>query len=519
MLDQLPAQARDSRRAILLRAELCAQTGDFRCALDRLIAGAGSSTGYNESIWALLDRSATIDAPAPGPAGSLAGEWQTLHRISIANRPLNAVQADVGAWMNRHPDHPAAMSPPAALRRLLETDTSSLHVGLVLPLSGPLVRAGEAVRDGFLTTALLGRIDHRFRVTIYDSQADPLPVIYERVLSDGVDLIVGPLSKDAVVQTSSLDPEIPALLLNYLDDGQTPGRNVRQLGLAIEDEAATILARLERDGIRSPVLFHNYDDWSLRAQRTVERGWTHALTVQPLTDLRTITEAVGEAMLVSDSEDRRDELAAVLGYEPEFLPRARTDVDGVIALVDNVEANALVPALTFHFANHLPVYASSQVTRTARRERLSELSGFRISELPWFLADNETYARLNGALSLDDHPFASLVALGSDAFRVAERLAPEDPAPEPTLPLLPGTPSESAAEPAEATTASDPTPLPAEVIVETPPVPRLLLVGSTGLLRLTEDGRIQRELAWGRISGTRVLAEQTEAGTTVSGGL
>ena len=210
---------------------------------------------------------------------------------------------------------------------------------------------------------------------------------------------------------------------------------------------------------------------------------------------------------------------AVLGYEPEFLPRARTDVDGVIALVDNVEANALVPALTFHFANHLPVYASSQVTRTARRERLSELSGFRISELPWFLADNETYARLNGALSLDDHPFASLVALGSDAFRVAERLAPEDPAPEPTLPLLPGTPSESAAEPAEATTASDPTPLPAEVIVETPPVPRLLLVGSTGLLRLTEDGRIQRELAWGRISGTRVLAEQTEAGTTVSGGL
>ena len=118
-------------------------------------------------------------------------------------------------------------------------------------------------------------------------------------------------------------------------------------------------------------------------------------------------------------------------------------------------------------------------------ERLSELSGFRISELPWFLADNETYARLNGALSLDDHPFASLVALGSDAFRVAERLAPEDPAPEPTLPLLPGTPSESAA----------------------------------GLLRLTEDGRIRRELAWGRISGTRVLAEQTEAGTTVSGGL
>ena len=90
------------------------------------------------------------------------------------------------------------------------------------------------------------------------------------------------------------------------------------------------------------------------------------LTVQPFTDLRTITESVGTAMHVAGSQSRRDELARLLGEELEFLPRAREDVDAVVALIDNTEANALVPALRFHFASDLPVYASSQTTRAVR---------------------------------------------------------------------------------------------------------------------------------------------------------
>jgi outer membrane PBP1 activator LpoA protein len=187
--------------------------------------------------------------------------------------------------------------------------------------------------------------------------------------------------------------------------------------------------------------------------------------IQPFTDMRTITEAVGKAMLVSDSQERKDELSAVLGFEPEFLARARTDVDGVIALVDNVEANALVPALNFHFANHLPVYASSQVTRRTRSGQLDELSGFHVSELPWFLEGNDLYALLNDPLSLDTNPFASLIALGADAFQVAERVG-----------LL-----ESLGD--------------------------FRMLGSTGFLTLQSDGRITRELAWGRITGARVSAD------------
>jgi hypothetical protein len=361
----------------------------------------------------------------------------------------------------------------------MDNSKGSAHLGLLLPLTGPLARAGEAVRDGFIAASLLAGAGGSMRLSIYDTAAEPAPAIYERLLADNVTLIIGPLQKESATTLNSLNPEIPVLLLNYLDAQSPPAPAVSQLGLAIEDEAVTIARRLKTDKVSSALLFHNYEDWSLRARKTLmeEAGHSNAvhqtdasqsdltLTVQPFTDMRTITEAVGSAMHVAASRERKDELASLLGEQLEFLPRARGDVDAVIALVDNVEANALVPALRFHFADHLPVYASSQVTRRTRNSQLGELGGFHVSELPWFLDGDPAYAAMRRPFNLDSNPFASLVALGSDAFRIAERLQPENP-------------SHS-----------------------------WIMLGSTGLLRLQPDGRISRELAWGRIADAGVHAD------------
>ena len=230
------------------------------------------------------------------------------------------------------------------------------------------------------------------------------------------------------------------------------------------------------DGVSRALLFHNYNDWSLRARRTLAEGADSTaleLTVQPFTDLRTITESVGSAMHVAGSQSRRDELARLLGEELEFLPRAREDVDAVIALIDNTEANALVPALRFHFADHLPIYASSQTTRRARAGRLAELQGFHVSELPYFLSGDQVFAELAEPFDLANNPFASLMALGSDAYRLAERLSPDG---------------------------------------------EVVLLGSTGLLRQEADGRIVRELAWGTITAGKVQGSSARPGYATGAG-
>jgi outer membrane PBP1 activator LpoA protein len=465
-LAQVTGPLRQSDEALLLESDLCALEGNDACALETLVQAADGTT-MNEAVWAALNRSATmstVTGPLPTSESPTATAWRQLHRLTLENTSVGQTAERIEDWLRRHPRHPAAIQPPVELT-LLTVPRGRQHVGLMLPLSGPLSRAGEAVRDGFVSSTLIDSDWRGFRLTVYDTNSEPVASLYERALADGVDFLVGPLQKETVADLNLLNPEVPALVLNYLEPGTVPAENVFQLGLAIEDEAGTIVTRLERDGISNALLFHDYDDWSLRARQAVVDTWPHHLMVEPFTDVRTITEAVGRAMLVSESEARRDEMTRVLGFAPEFLPRARTDVDGVIALVDNVEANALVPALSFHFANDLPVYASSQVTRRTRSDQLAELDGFHVSELPWFLEGHPLFEQMREPLALDTNPFASLVALGADAFRMVER---------------------------------------APLIYE---LRDFRMLGSTGFLTLRPDGRITRELAWGQITGSHVTGE------------
>jgi hypothetical protein len=362
-------------------------------------------------------------------------------------------RAAVAFWQKSWPDHPASRQLPDELRTSLDATWAPRHIGLLLPLSGPLAAAGQSVRDGFVV-AYLQQAPGDLTVSFYDTESAPIAQLYERLLVDQVDLVVGPLRKERVMELNALNPELPAVGLNYLEPDDVPSAQFVQLGLAIEDEAVSIARALRQTRAKNLLVVHDYEDWSMRARRQIAESWSGSMTVQPLTDIRTITEAVGNAMDVKESEERRDALAKVLGEQLEFLPRARQDVDAVVALVNNVEANALVPALRFHFAEHLPVYACSQVVRGARRSQLKELDGFYVSELPWYLTDDKLYEAMKAPFKLVGDRFSSLDALGVDALRVAVLLG--------TLPR------------------NDTT----------------VLLGSTGALTLAADGRFHRELSW-----------------------
>jgi outer membrane PBP1 activator LpoA protein len=473
--DQVTRVARGSRRAELVESALCRAEGHYDCALTALIRATAGDPSANEEIWQLLNEATSLSGlnrpstgePMPG-SDELIG-WRSLHRALVTAFSAADAHKRVTVWLKTNPKHPASLAPPGAVADFAGYHPARQRIGLLLPLSGQLARAGEAVRDGFISAALIAGGLDRLELTIYDTAAEPLPVIYERALADRAQMLVGPLQKNTVTELNGLNPDLPVLVLNYLDAQTIPAAELEQVGLAIEDEATTITHRLEQDGMARVLLFHNYEDWSVRARRVLveeanSTGRIH-LTVQPFTDVRTVTEAVGNAMHVAGSRERRDELAGLLGEQLEFVPRAREDVDAVVALITNSEANALVPALRFHFAEHLPVYASSQTTRTARSGQLAELDGFHVSELPWFLGSDPVYSAMAAPFNLDRNPYASLVALGSDAYRLAERI--------------------------HVGTAAGSVPL----------------LGSTGLLSPASDGRIRRELAWGVISGERIRPE------------
>ncbi len=447
-------------------ARLCAHAEEYVCAANQLIASSGEHPARNNSIWRYLGLAPanSVSQQAATTSDPIARAWWQLKLATLRSHSLSERQQAITFWRSAWPQHPAAVSLPDALAASLNAATRPQQLALLLPLSGPLAGAGEAVRDGIVSGYIREQADSGILLRFYDTESAPLPQLYEQILDDGNELIIGPLRKALVDQFNALNPQLPVLALNYLDDRVVAAPALSQLGLAIEDEAASITQALEASGVESLLVFHNYEDWSLRARRALADSWTGRLTVTPFTDIRTITEAVGNAMDVEASQDRHDQLSRLFSEDLEFLPRARQDIQAIVALIDNVEANALVPALQFHFADQLPVYASSQVVRGARRSQLTELGGFLVSELPWYVTDDRLFAAMREPFALDGNRFSALYALGADALRIALMLD--------TLPRDNSS----------------------------------VMLGSTGAISLHRDGRFHRELSWASVRGGEVTA-------------
>ena len=160
----------------------------------------------------------------------------------------------------------------------------------------------------------------------------------------------------------------------------------------------------------------NDEPWAKRAKQALFVNWQGPIVEANFQQTKDLTRAIGDAMVRSDSQQRREQMAKLLGEELEFVPRARKDLEAVVAFIDGLQSKALVPALKFHFADELPVFATSQ---TARSQDLQDLANFRIAELP-MLANPDPIARsMTITFDLKENPLIEFFALGLDAYRLA----------------------------------------------------------------------------------------------------
>ena len=210
----------DPLAAALARADLLAATGSERAAAEYLMAyrpdasDADVRQRHSDAVWERLSTvPPLVVVDAERSASGVHRGWWQLKAMMFQSFTLAEQQRRLAAWRASRPDHPASRHPPAALSNLAEVSPIT-RVGLMLPLSGNLSRAGRAVRDAFVATYLSHRDEVDFDVIIYDTAAEPLPTLYERALVDGADLLIGPLAKESVSQMSALNPEVPVLALN-----------------------------------------------------------------------------------------------------------------------------------------------------------------------------------------------------------------------------------------------------------------------------------------------------------------
>lgn len=481
-----PTNPAQRSRLALLRARIHAVRSDYAAASSALIAAAqeaatgGGARTLVEAAWRyaqrvpghrLTDRLRRADEP------SKRAWWQLIQAF---NEALTTQEQQTGweHWRTRHPEHVAARFRPSAL---VDIDPGPARIALFLPFSGFLANAGETVRDGFLSAYFVSGAPSRQSIHIYDTAAASVAALYQQALEDGADAIVGPLSKENAADLWALDPTVPTLTLNTVAARKQGRSHPIQFALTVEDEARAIAKRVVADGRRRVIVLRSGENWTARAftvlsehlasgsptaspaDSSLERhgdglpadmtpAETQLVSSGVFAEGADITSVVGETLLIEASKQRHLRLERMAGEEVEFTPRRREDVDAVIALIEGRQLASLKPALAFHFASDLPIYASSQAGRDVPNH--DDLELLRICDMPWRLYPPQMKAEMREAFPNNRGTADALFAFGLDAYRLVNQMS-------------------------RLTASTDGR-----------------IMGSTGILQLAPDGVIRREPVW-----------------------
>lgn len=300
-------------------------------------------------------------------------------------------------------------------------------IAVLLPQSGRMSRAAEAIRDGLLAAYYQDSASASDSPVLhfYDSDSRPVPELLQAARAAGADFVIGPLDRervDALAQAGALP--LPVLALN---NAGAPRDNLLQFALAPEDELQRLAAFMAQQGVKRPLLLAAPDEASQRQLRLFQAAWqapradtpaSAGGTARPATTLPAAAPA--PAVFTLDASRKGGIAAAV----KELLagPGARADA---LFLASPALARQVQPTLTY-YRSRLPLYSLAAAwDPTADASGVNDLDGLRFCDLPWML--DEPRPEQQALYAAQPRPaggYDRLQAFGADAWSLARAVGP-----------------------------------------------------------------------------------------------
>lgn len=445
-----------------------------RIALDMLLTKTAEIKANHQATWQLLisfpsSTSPGADTepsvPATSQIGILQG-WLTLAdtvRRYISNKatsPHETFSQALLSWQKQYPKHPAKRF---LLEDLLATtkETPPPHIALLLPLDGVFAGAGNAVRNGFLSAWFNDTSDgiQRPRITIRNTAAANIQLIYNDVVSAGVKFIVGPLDKPSVALLEELPGlPVPTLTLNHGKEiptqshqnatgtstlsktfspkptnPKTSGKSpLYRFTLSPESEAKQIAQRARYDGHTRAAILTPQTPWGQRMEQVLITTWEQlgGTVVENRSfpaDLKEISLAVQQLLKTNNAMRHRQSTAKSSDTENKKHPLTNDNTtDCILIAAFPREARQLRPQIKFHHLGNapMPVYATYHIFSGAINPLLDEdLNGTIFADMPWILrqgSENQSILRslVTSAWPKSVSKYSRFYALGIDAYRI-----------------------------------------------------------------------------------------------------
>ena len=423
--------ASDSFRTFKLQIDLGITLGSVSNYLHKAISLATSlkdsdtQQRFHDEIWSLLNR-LPFDLLSQKISEDvvLAGwyELATLYRKALGDRETQL--AKFAQWKKSWSNHPAALTPPSLLRADVVLGNPPQSIAILLPFSDEYLEVSQTLLDGFMTAyyALLSQTGEAPDLQVYDTSQRRLQDIYNEAVSNGAQMIIGPLRSAGVRTLIGLDAlPVPTISLNRIKTKNLSGpKNLYQFGLSPLDEMEQIAHRALHLNMRRALLIVPDTGWGIRASQHFERLWSShdgkiVSTIHYPENVSDFSPILKPPLHIDLSEARGTQLRRFINSQLVTRQRRRQDVDLVVMLGYPEIARRIKPTLDFLYAGDIPIYASSHVYGGSFQANLDrDLAGVEFCAMPWTM---EGQLPMQLQPDVDLHPaLRNFYALGYDTF-------------------------------------------------------------------------------------------------------
>ncbi|MES2204739.1 MAG: penicillin-binding protein activator [Pseudomonadota bacterium] len=312
-------------------------------------------------IWTKLLMVDPADLHAQQTNTTIAG-WLALAQIAQHNaNNYPALKRTITSWQQTYPQHPAN-NLLAELNNPSQNPTEKIAV--ILPLSGNYATLGQSVQQGMLAAYYASPAKTHQRITFYDSNAESISTIYEKIQASGDQLILGPLTKEDTESLLNIAKDSPHIIsLNYTSMN-TPNSHL-EFGLSPEDEARQTAEFAWRQGKSSAIIIAPKTAKGEQTAHAFMQAWTSlGGQVVDRYDYAThddFSKSIATLLGVTDSQWRQRTLHTALQIRITSTPYFRKDADMVFLSADAQSARQIRPFIKFYAGNYLSVFATSSV--------------------------------------------------------------------------------------------------------------------------------------------------------------